>query len=289
MIKSVTEQLFRGTTGLYSDTYDSTKTMLGQHIQQKTGSGIQNYAGPFPLSVARQFDDAGFGGQFPCVINFSSTLDWVFMADVTASSAFARFICYTFNKATQVWTYMGKVQVTLPSGTHTVRGFSVQRYLYNTGFVTRSNGSDTFVGYNSGTFWTDNRIAGGRIGVGSALPDFIGGWRHITAVTDNTHLTVTETTGSSILSSYVIEELRIYLVTTCTTADNSGLYVVKGVDFDDFISGGTTFSAATTVDNALKKVYFLRDNASTQANTAACGIVFSPTLIQPSKAIMQVR
>ena len=273
-IKSTQHHLFTGTTQAYSSGYDSTKTMLGQWIQQKSGGGVGNYAGPFPITAARPFEDAGFGAVYPSAVQWTTSVQWVFMADVTANSAAANILAYTFNTATQVWTYLGKITMTLPAGNHTVTGLNVQRHTYTTGTVGRANGTGDIVGV--GTAWVTSRLAPGRIGISSTNPALIGTWRQITSIDDNTHITTPAGSGGNFaLSTYILEDLRVYITTTCDTATNGGLFVAKGISIDDFVGGGTTIAAATTTDN-LKKVYWLKD-ASTITNTTPSGIAASPT------------
>ena len=70
----------------------------------------------------------------------------------------------------------------------------------------------------------------------------------------------------------MIDELRPMLVTTNATTTNGGLFVAKGVNFNDFMPAGTTISAsASTVDN-LKLVYWLAD-AATVTNTVGAGLM----------------
>jgi hypothetical protein len=69
---------------------------------------------------------------------------------------------------------------------------------------------------------------------------------------------------------YVIEDLRIVTLTTNATATNGGVYLVKGLNWDLFNSGGTTIPAAVSTDN-IRAVYWLKD-AATILNTVGNGI-----------------
>jgi hypothetical protein len=275
MALKTTEHLFTGTTALYT-AYDSTKTNLGKWIQQKTGPGAYDkYAGPMPLTMARPFEQStAIPGCFPYVIDWSSTISWIFLADNAAVAATRRIVCYTFNKTTQDLTWHGFITLTYPAATnHTIRGLAVARHTYTTGTAATSG---TAVTGAAGAAWQTARIAAGaRIGFGSTDPTAITTWYHISAIGSETGATLVENAGTISAGSYVIEELRIYTTTTNATAANGGLFVAKGINYDDFIAAGLTIAAATTTDN-LKAVYWLAD-ATTVLNTVACGLAIDST------------
>jgi hypothetical protein len=153
-----------------------------------------------------------------------------------------------------------------PNTNHTIRGLRVVRHTYTTGTVSVSGTALT----GSGTTFTTNRLAvGGRIGFGTTDPKAVSTWYYVSAIGSETAMTLTASTSQSGVA-YVYEELRIYTSTTNATAANGGLFVAKGINYDDFVPGGTTISAAATTDN-LKAVYWLAD-ASTVLNTAASGL-----------------
>ena len=274
-IKAV-EHLFTGTTTPYTS-YDSTKTNLGKWIQQKNlGSGpLDKFAGPFPLTLGRPGEQStAVTCMFPYVIDWSSSISWVFAADNAAASTTRRIVLYTFNKITQELAWRGFITLTPPSGTnHTIRGLAVAYHTYSTGTVSVSGTAVT----GSGTAWQTDRFAvGARIGFGSTDPTAITTWYHTTAITNNTSITLLENAGSIAGgTAFVLEELRIYTANTASTTTNGGLFVAKGVNFDDFTVGGTTFAAATLTDN-LKACYWLAD-ASTVLNTVAVGLALDST------------
>jgi hypothetical protein len=79
----------------------------------------------------------------------------------------------------------------------------------------------------------------------------------------------------------VIEELRFAIVTTNATAENGGVFLVKGVNYGDFVSGGTTIAASVASTDNLKLVYWLCDAGTTTGtnlltNQAACGCAIVP-------------
>jgi hypothetical protein len=280
------EHMFTGNTVAYS-AYDSTKTVLGKWIQQKTGSlATDKFAGPFAIAVARPNEQStAVPGMFPHVIDVGNNVHWVFMADGAATAATRRIICYTYNTATQVWGWRGFLTLTYPTATnHTIRGLKVQRHLYTTGTVAVSGTAVT----GTSTAWQTARYAvGARIGFGSTDPNSITTWYYISAIGSDTGITLSGSAGTIGAGSvYVIEELRVYTSTTNATAANGGLFVAKGINFDDFAAAGTTVAAATTTDN-IKAVYWLAD-ASTVTNTAAGGLVFSGTAATDTSHIMYV-
>lgn len=248
--------------------YDSTKTNLGQWIQQKTGSNwYDKYVGPFPISVTRPMEaSTQIPGIYPHVIDWGNNLHWVFLADNAAAAATRRIVCYTFNTSTQAWSWRGWINLTYPSATnHTIRGMRVARHLYTTGTVAVSGTAVT----GTTTAWQTARFAvGARIGFGTTDPTQVSTWYYISAMASDTGITLSASAGSIAGgTSFVIEELRVYTVTTNATAANGGLFVAKGINFNDFISTGTAISAAVSTDN-VKAVFWLKD-ASTVTNTAA--------------------
>ena len=275
MAKRATELLFTGTTTPYT-AYDSAKTNLGQWIQQKTGSNWYNkYAGPFPISVARPMEaSTAIPVFYPHVIDWGNNLHWVFFADNATAAATRRIVLYTFNTSTQAWSWRGFITLTYPTATnHTIRGMRVVRHKYTTGTVAVSGTAVT----GTTTAWQTARYAvGARIGFGTTDPTQVSTWYYISAIGSDTSITLSSTAGTiGSGTSYVIEELRVYTATTNATTTNGGLYVAKGINFDDFIAAGTTVAAAVSTDN-VKAVYWLKD-ASTVTNIAAGSLCLGGT------------
>lgn len=258
------------------DSYDSTKLGLGKLMVQVSGSGESAYAGPCPVAVARPNEQlTAIPSVFPWALqwqnNTSGELDWVFFADNAATAATRRINLYTFNRRTAAFNWQGFVTLTYPTATnHTIRGFRMTYDTYTVGTVAVSGTGVT----GTSTAWSTSRLAvGSRIGFGSTDPTQISTWYEISAIGSNTSITLTASAGTiSAGASYVIEDLRAITVTTNATTTNGGVYVTKGLRFENFTSAGTTISAATTTDNA-RAVYWLAD-ASTVTNTVAfgCGI-----------------
>ncbi len=211
--------------------------------------------------------------MYPHVMTYDSTLDWVFLIEnSTAASASRRIFLYEFNKINSVYTWKGFINATLVTASaHTIRGFRALKYLHTTGTVGVSTTTVTGVG----TKFQDEGIAvGARIGFGSNDPTVISTWYVISAIDSETGITL-ETSAGTITSgtSYVIEELRFVITTTNATVLNGGLFLVKGINYSDFINIGTTIPVATTIDN-IKAVYWLSDSGTptnTVTNISACG------------------
>lgn len=260
---------FTGSTTPISS-YDQTKTNLGSLIKQYTGAlSTDKFAGPAKIGMARPMEQStAIPGIYPHVIPFSSTIDWVFLADNATAAATRRIILYEYNKETSIFNWKGFITLTYPTATnHTIRGFRVSRELYTTGTVGVSGTTVT----GSSTTWVADRMSVGcRIGFGSTDPTQISTWYEISAIGSDTSITLTSSAGTITAGTpYVIEDIILITSTTNATVTNGGLYVTKGIRPELFISTGTTIPAATTVDN-IRAVYWLAD-ASTVTNTAACG------------------
>lgn len=278
MAKRAVEHQFRGLTTPYT-AYDHTKTNLGKNFVQQDG-----YAGPVPMAYARPMEQStAIPGIYPHVIEISEGIFWVFLADNATATTNRRIILYVYNRTNQTFSWRGFITMNYPpTGNQTIRGMRVVRHLYTTGTISASGTAVT----GSGTAWQTARYAvGGRIGFGSTDPTQITTWYHITAIGSNTSITLQENAGTVAGGTpFVIEELRVYTSTTnATTASNGGLFVCKGVNYDDFISAGTTFNAATTTDN-LKAHYWLAD-AATSLNIAAGGLGMDPNYTDTSHDI----
>lgn len=244
--------------------YNSLYTSAGTLMYQASGA-----IGPIPVKVARPMQEStAFQCAFPAVIPWSPTVDWIFLIEGSAAAATRRVMLYEFNRSTDAFTWKGYVTLTFPPATnHTVRGFAMSYEVYTTGTVSVSGTAVT----GTSTSWTTNRLAAGsRIGFGSTDPNQISTWYEISSIGSDTSITLTATAGTIAANSvYCIEELRAVVTTTNATATNGGLFVAKGLKYENFVSGGTTISAATTTDN-IRAVYWLAD-ASTVTNTVACG------------------
>ncbi|MEK7552450.1 MAG: hypothetical protein AAB534_03480 [Patescibacteria group bacterium] len=195
--------------------------------------------------------------------------DWVFLADIATAAATRRISCFEYDRTTSLFSWQGFITLTYPAGggAQTIRGMRVSYEKYTTGTVAVSGATVT----GSSTTWSTDRITiGSRIGFGSADPTQIDTWYYINAVGSDTSLTLqtnvtTSGTGGTAANitvssgaTYVIEDLRVLTATTSAVVGAGGLSMVSGISFDDFLVGGTTIAAATTVDKT-KAVYSLVD------------------------------
>jgi len=273
MLRAVEHQ-FNNRTFVTYPTYSASTTTLGRLMNVYTGvTAVENYAGPFKVALARPMEQSTqIPGIYPFVYRWSNTIDWVFLADNATAAATRRVVLYTYDRTTNVFSWRGFVLMTYPVATvHTIRGFrvTVDEYTGITNSTASVNGT-AVTGVNTG--WQDVRIAvGARIGFGTTDPTQVGTWYVISAIGSNTSITLSTNAGVISAGPFVIEEIRLINANTNATATNGGLFVKKGVNYDDFTIAGTTIPAAVSTDN-IKAVYYLGDNAGTQVNQTACGM-----------------
>lgn len=203
------------------------------------------------------------------VIDKEVKKDWVFLADISTAATTRRISCFIYDRLTSLFSWRGFITITYPAGggVQTIRGMRAVYEKYITGTVEVATATVT----GSGTTWSADRIAiGSRIGFGSTDPTQISTWYYINAVSSDTSMTIqtnitatgTGGTAANITVSsgtaYVIEDFKILTATTAAVIGAAGLTMVNGLSYDDFVVGGTTISAATTVDKA-KAAYSLVD------------------------------
>lgn len=255
---------------LATSAYNSSKWNLGKGwVFNNGGTAVDKYVTP-QFNVIRPMEEStAFAVAYSFSINFSSTIDYVFgVENSTTASATRRIHLWSVNKLTGSVSWNGFITLTLATATaHTVRDFKVDRKIESTGTVSVSTTAVT----GSGTLFATNKIAvGARIGFGSTNPNAITQWYRISARTSDTALTLTTSAGTIAAgTSYVIEEYRPVYVATNATTTNGGIHYAKGVSIEDFTSGGTTITLATTIDD-VKAVYWLKD-ATTQTNIVVAG------------------
>ncbi len=233
----------------------------------------ENFAGPFKMALARPMEaSVNIPGIYPFVYRWSNDIDWVFLADNAAVAATRRVVLYTYNRITNEFNWKGFVLLTYSVATnHTIRAFrvTVDNYTGLTSSTASVNGT-AVTGTLTG--WQDARIAvGARIGFGTTDPTQVSDWHVISAIGSNTSITLSTNAGVISAGPFVIEEIRLLTANTNATATNGGLFVAKGVNYQDFTIAGTTIAQAASTDN-IKAVYFLGDGAGTQVNTTACGM-----------------
>lgn len=203
------------------------------------------------------------------VIDKEVKKDWVFLADIATAATTRRISCFIYDRVESLFSWRGFITITYPTGggVQTIRGMRAVYETYTTGTVAVSGATVT----GTTTTWNSDRIAvGSRIGFGSTDPTQIATWYYINAVSSDTSLTLqsnitptgTGGTAANITipadTAYVIEDLKILTSTTAAVIASAGLTMVNGISYDDFVVGGTTISAATTVDK-VKAAYSLVD------------------------------
>jgi hypothetical protein len=278
MARIAVDQTATGPTTLINS-YDQTKWSLGSIIKQYTGSqSTDNFIGPMKIAQARPLEESG-SAQLSFIDGFawSSRYDWIFGIQNTTVGTTRAIVAYLYDRVLSVYTWRGFVTITLnTAATHTNSGFSVQYYTHTTGTVAVSGNVVT----GTDTQFTSERIAvGARIGFGSTDPTLITAWYVISGIGSNTSITLSQVLTSNVSAgtSYVIEEIRIAIVTTNSTLANGGLFVAKGINWDDFSPGGTTISASAASTDNLKLTYWLADRTTIQNTTARCAAVDGTT------------
>ncbi len=232
-----------------------------------TWYSISSISSDTSLSISVSAGTIAGGTSF--IIDKEVKKDWVFLADLATAAATRRISCFLYDRMTSLFTWRGFITITYPTGggNQTIRGMRAVYDKYTTGTVGVSGATVT----GSGTTWSSDRIAiGSRIGFGSSDPTQISTWYYVNAVSSDTSITIqanitasgTGGTAANITvassTAYVIEDLKILTSTTSVVIAAGGLSMVNGVSYDDFVVGGTTIAAATTVDKA-KAVYSLVD------------------------------
>lgn len=270
-MKVAVEQLFNGShlQQAIGAAYDATKINRGKHTGQfNLGAGANDkFIGPAPVGVANLGESSlAIPSQFVHPVKISDDLYWVFGSDAATAAATRRVQLWTFVPSTNTYTLVGAVTLTFPTATtHTVRGLRAILENYSTGTVGVSGTAVT----GSGTAFL-TQCVGSRIGFGSTDPNAITTWYAISAIGSDTGLTLATSAGTIAAGTpYVIQDLMIVQATTNATATNGGLFVTKGLRYEDFQNPATTIPAATTVDK-IKAVYWLKD-AATVTNVAIGG------------------
>lgn len=268
-MKAAVEHIFTGTTGSITS-YTSSLTSIGPLIRQYSGSGATaNYIGPRSTLFSSLPEVSSFTTSYPHVYKWSDRYYWIFTADVSAAAVTRRIVLYQYDKYNESVTYVGNVLLNFVAtlGAKTSRAVRGLVYHHTTGSVQCPN--TTFI-TGSGTEFTNEGLAvGARIGFGTTDPTLVSTWYNITAIANNTNLTVDLPVSLSPSTPYVAEEIRVAYVCTNVTAASGGLFLAKGLNYSTF-QGATSISEGAATDN-VRAVYFLRDNAINN-NSVAYGI-----------------
>ena len=268
------EQLCTGTTSLIT-TYNSSNWNLGTNIIKYSGTNATDkFIGPNIVSIIRpQEQSTAISTGIMCGITWSSTIDWLFALEA-ATVQTKRVVLYTYNRSTGIYTWNGFITFTRTNAiSNGNKGISVAYYTHTTGTVIVSSVTVT----GTGTLFVTQRIAAGaRIGFGTTDPTLVTRWYYIQSIVSNTVITLTTTVDSTISSdtSYVIEELRIILVDTVAALNvNGGVFIAKGLNYDDFITAGKTITNATTSTDNQKLCYQIADSYQTGGTVYQAGTV----------------
>jgi len=241
--------------------YDATKINRGKHTGQfNLGPGqVDKFVGPAPLGVAN-FGESSLAivSSFVHPVKITDDLFWVFGADGSNPAATRRVQLWTWVPSTNTYTFVGAVTLSFPvTGNITVRGFRAILEHYSTGTVSVAGTAVTGVG----TAFT-TQCVGSRIGFGSTDPSQITQWFPISAIGSDTGITLGAAAGTIAAGApFVIQDLMIVQAVTNATVTNGGLFLTKGLRFEDFQNPAFPVAAATTVDK-IKATYWLRDAAT---------------------------
>ena len=275
MSRLAVEQLASGSVTSLDASYNSSKWNLGSLIKQRTDLGAA-FIGPIINAVARPAEiGAGTANAatYPWVLQWdpSNGIDWVFLIDQNTASANRRLQLWEFNRNNSVFTWKGFTTLIPPQiGAHLPQGFRMTYDEYNYGYVTVSatglvqaypDAVDT-----SAKFISDRLCSGSRIGFGSKDPTQVppSNWYTITTIVGESSLNVypSPPVPFSASTNYVIEDLRALMYTSNTTLYFGGLYVAKGLHYDDFTPGGTTCPSCNVTYDSSKYVYRLMANGN---------------------------
>ena len=269
-MKAAVEQVFNGSLPVATGGYDATKINVGPRCgQYNLGSGPNDkFAGPGP-TASMSFGESSLAmiSSFVHPIKVAPDLWWVFGNDNATAAATRRVQLWTWVPSTGVTTFVGAVTLTLPTATNfTSRGLRAILTNVTTGTVAVSGTAVT----GTGTAFTTGISVGSRIGFGSTDPNAITTWYEISATGSATSITLTASAGTIAAGTpYVIQDLMIVQAMTNATTTNGGLFVTKGLRYENFQPSPTAIPAATTVDR-IRATYWLKD-AATVTNTAAGG------------------
>ena len=271
-MKVAVEQVFNGSLPQVAigGAYNPNSINRGKHTGQfNLGSGqTDKFIGPAPVGVANFGESAlAIPSFFVHPIKITDDLFWIFGSDGATAAATRRVQLWTWVPSTNTYTFRGAITCTFPTATtHTVRGIRAILTNYTAGTVTVSGTAVT----GASTLWNTGICVGSRIGFGSTDPQAISTWYQISAVGSDTSITLTASAGTIAAGTpYVIQDLMIVHANTNATITNGGIFVTKGLRFEDFQNPATAIPAATTIDK-IKATYWLRD-AATVTNTAIGG------------------
>lgn len=284
-MKATVEHIFNGPTGSIA-AYDPNKTLLGSKFNQYTGSDFaDNYVSPQDVLTYEFYWGMGRYHQGARVYRWSDRYNWIFTAynpSTTNNETFLTITLFIHDKQEHTLINKGSIYVNtkniIPDANNKMM-YSMQPFVYThtTGTVSTSGASSTITG--SGTGFTSERIAvGARIGFGTTDPTQVTTWYNITAINSDTELEISANVDISAGTPYVIEEIRILqMMVNSSNYAASALFLIKGLNFSDFIPlPGTPIEDSTNTDNQ-KALYKLVDSTTSNTLIWAGGIAANPS------------
>ena len=274
----------------YPSNYDSTKLNMGYLMVRNTDSDGYVYVSPVEPRFLRGYEVVGnppfsyFAGIIIVSMNsmgffkYNSDVSWVFYTNGATYGAAKRIFLATYTKSTNELTMIGSIFNSFTESSNDAYGLTISMECHTGGTV--SVNSNIVSG--SGTTWlTDGVCVGNRIGFGSNVSSGITIWYRVNTIINNSTLTISReyendgiTSGLvfSIGTQYVIEDFRLVFANLGTTTTNRGLFLYKGLRYENFTISPTTLPLATTVDN-LRAVYRILDVTGTTATFTPVGII----------------
>ena len=250
--------------------YHPNKLNLGKYIKLYTdkSSKIKNYLSVMSNeALFSAYYYASIGSYLIDTFKFSNDIVWIF-TNQNQNTNFVNIALYEHNLKTDDKSYKGRINLSRPNlYFEDFYKVLVDRHVIGT----ISGTGSTITGTN--TLWATDRIAAGaRIGFGSKDASLIKTWYQITAINSDTSITIAEVLIANIPANtpYIIEEIRIVqnLVQTNYVANNNGISITKGLNYNYFDLTQYSVGMATTVDN-IRASYILSDAmTSTMYNSA---------------------
>jgi hypothetical protein len=286
----VTEQNLNGATVPISS-YDSTKINLGSLMMQSTGHNPEdNFVGPIPVAITRPMEESTpIAMMFPCVLNISSTIDWIFLTEnSTGATATRRVFLYEYNRVTGAYNRNGLITATFPATSTTTRGFRAMRYLHTTGTVevagpvsVYSTGTVTVavagtVTHSSTGFLPDH--VGLMIGFGTTDVTKVNCWYPIISNTSTSILVVSGVTSAFAAGT-------AFVIASCVVTGTGTQFVTEGI-----AAGANSVSAAGLTSGLGPRIGFgsTDPNQITQwyqigriSSDTSINLVTSPGVIAP--------
>lgn len=228
--------------------YSSASICTGSLIRRYTDSNGQIYLSPIRPTINRLYDNLGYvlETRYMSAISWNNDVDYIFMIQPGASSALSRIILTKYSKAQNTFSPLGSIQINPQVGATANRTFNaIKGYLYRYSSGSVQVNANTVTG--SSTFWATNRIfQGSRVGFGTNDPTQVSTWYEIIDLPSETNFTISGTASFSASTPYVIEELKLFVPYSHTTATFNGLYTVHGIHEDVFSLAGTTINPTTS-------------------------------------------